>query len=89
MPASLDLIGVSFEPALIATGHAGRALQVRIARTGVLFATLAVLMPYLGTMGAALGMVASAILGLGLSAITTRKALAKAQKLSDTLTNRP
>ena len=83
--ASLDLIGVSFEPALIATGHAGRALQVRIARTSVLFVTLAVLMPYFGTMGAASGMVASSILGLVLSVLATRKALAKAPRQSTAL----
>lgn len=69
--AALDLIGVSFEPALIATGHAGRALQVRIVRTCALFVALGLLMPRLGALGAAWGMVISSAFGLVLAAMTT------------------
>lgn len=75
--ASLDLVGVSFEPALIAIGQAGRALQIRIVRTIVLFGALYVLTSSFGTMGAAIGVLASAAFGLVLSAIATRNLTSK------------
>ncbi|WP_234930812.1 lipopolysaccharide biosynthesis protein [Gluconobacter japonicus] len=80
--ASLDLIGVSFEPALIATGHAGRAFQVRVVRTLALMAGLGLLMPDLGAMGAALGMLVSSALGLALSAFTVWWSVARREQIS-------
>ncbi|MFT8674542.1 MAG: oligosaccharide flippase family protein [Acetobacter sp.] len=74
--ASLDLIGVSFEPALIATGHAGQALKVRVARTCVLFAALALLIPHAGIKGAAWSMLISSAVGLALSGMTVWRAVA-------------
>ncbi|WP_275690712.1 lipopolysaccharide biosynthesis protein [Gluconacetobacter azotocaptans] len=76
--ASLDLIGVNFEPALVATGHAGRAFQVRCVRTLALFGMLALLMPHFGTMGVAFGILVSSLFGLVLLAITAWRAVTRA-----------
>lgn len=73
--AALDLIGVNFEPALLAIGHAGRALRVRLIRTLVLFAGLGAFMPHFGTMGVAVAMVMSSLLGLMLLAAAAWRAV--------------
>ncbi|WP_331000113.1 lipopolysaccharide biosynthesis protein [Acetobacter garciniae] len=75
--ASLDLIGVSFEPALLATGHAGQALKVRLVRTFILFAALGLLMPRIGIKGAAWSMLISSAVGLALSGLAVWRAIAK------------
>lgn len=62
--AALDLGGVSFEPALIATGRAGLALKLRIAVAASLLVLLLILLPRLGTVGAGIATVSASILGL-------------------------
>jgi O-antigen/teichoic acid export membrane protein len=62
--AALDLGGVSFEPALIATGRAGVALKLRIVVAATLLILLLILLPRLGTVGAGIATVSASILGL-------------------------
>lgn len=64
--AALNLGGVSFEPALMATGRAGTALKLRLVTTVVLMTLLFVLLPPLGTIGAGIAAVTGAILGLAM-----------------------
>ncbi|WP_224777887.1 lipopolysaccharide biosynthesis protein [Gluconobacter thailandicus] len=80
--ASFDLIGVSFEPTLIATGYAGSALKVRLARTLVLFAAFAVLAPFWGAMGAAWSTMISSLLGLLLSGWAVWRAVGSQSRMS-------
>lgn len=53
MAAALDLGGVAFEPALLATNKAWLAFRLRAAAAVLMFALLAVLLPLYGTWGAA------------------------------------
>jgi O-antigen/teichoic acid export membrane protein len=57
--SALDLASVVFAPALTAMGKQGRVLLVRICANLCLFGSLAVLLPWLGTSGAALAMIAA------------------------------
>jgi O-antigen/teichoic acid export membrane protein len=60
--AALDLGGSSFEPSLMATGHAGAAFRLRIYSTILQAILLAVLLPTWGVTGAALAtLIASAL----------------------------
>lgn len=62
--AALDMVGVSFEPALMATGRAGKAFKLRLIVTFFLLVLIAVLLPTWGAMGAAAATLVSSILGL-------------------------
>jgi O-antigen/teichoic acid export membrane protein len=62
--AALDLAGVSFEPALLATGRAGLVLKLRLLVTVLLVALLVILLPPISTMGAAIATLAAALAGL-------------------------
>jgi O-antigen/teichoic acid export membrane protein len=53
LAAALDLASVVFAPALIAMGKPGQVLLVRLSANLCLFGSLAFLMPWLGTTGAA------------------------------------
>lgn len=67
LAAGLDIMAVGFEPVLLGTGHAGRALRIRMAATVVLFAGVILLMPKLGVIGAgAASLIASAVALLAL-----------------------
>ncbi|MCA1652621.1 MAG: lipopolysaccharide biosynthesis protein [Sphingomicrobium sp.] len=73
--AALDLGGVSFEPTLMATGHAGVAFRLRLAKALVLLGLLAVLMPRIGALGAALAMAGGSAIGLALFGASARHAV--------------
>jgi O-antigen/teichoic acid export membrane protein len=67
LAAGLDIMAVGFEPVLIGTGHAARALRIRMASTAMLFAAVILLMPPFGVIGAgAASLIASAIALLAL-----------------------
>ncbi len=73
--AALDLGGVGFEPALMATGRAGLALRLRLATSLVLAVLLACLLPLLGAPGAALAILGSSAVGLALFGLAARRAV--------------
>ncbi len=62
--AAVDLAGVSFEPALIARGRVGQALRVRAVVALCLLLALALLLPALGTLGAAVAVLAASATAL-------------------------
>jgi O-antigen/teichoic acid export membrane protein len=62
--AALDLAGVTFEPALLATGRAGLVLKLRLLLTVLLIALLFILLPPMSTMGAAIATLAASLAGL-------------------------
>jgi O-antigen/teichoic acid export membrane protein len=62
--AALDLAGVSFEPAMLATGKAGLVLKLRLLVTVLLVALLIVLLPPMSTMGAAIATLVASLAGL-------------------------
>lgn len=62
LAAGLDIMAVGFEPVLMGTGHAGRALRIRVVSVIVLFAAVLGLMPTFGVLGAgAASLIASAV----------------------------
>ncbi len=61
---ALEVAGVSYEPALMTTGHAGKALRIRIFVTLTLAAALALLLPIHAEAGAAAAMLGASALGL-------------------------
>uniref|UniRef100_UPI0035CA3010 lipopolysaccharide biosynthesis protein n=1 Tax=uncultured Sphingomonas sp. TaxID=158754 RepID=UPI0035CA3010 len=72
--AAVQLIGVSFEPALMALGRTGALLVIRIAALLCLAVLLALLLPRIGIVGAALAMLADAIVGVALLGVVARSA---------------
>ncbi|HWI86478.1 MAG TPA: lipopolysaccharide biosynthesis protein [Sphingomonas sp.] len=62
--AALELGGTSFEPALMATGKARLALQLRLVSTIIQLGLLAALLPAYGVIGAAAATLAASFLGL-------------------------
>lgn len=73
LASSIDVAGVSFEPALVAQGRAKQAFRVRIVATICLLLALALLLPPLGTAGAAMGVLISSATALLLFRITSRR----------------
>lgn len=73
--ASIDVIGLSFGPLLMATGRATRALQITFATTLLLLASQMLLLPMFGPIGAAYANVGAAIFGLALMGWATRAAI--------------
>ena len=67
--AGLDIMVVGFEPVLLATGHAARALRIRIAAAFVLFAGLLLLMPAFGIIGAGIATLLASAVALALFAL--------------------
>lgn len=61
--ASIDLVGVSFEPLLMATGHPRSIVAIRLLNALFLLAALAVLLPRLGATGAATSNMIVAVTG--------------------------
>ena len=71
--AVIDLVGVSFEPALIATGKAGLAFRIQLVVTTALIAALLALLPGQGATGAGIALLISSALGFllkGLAALS-------------------
>ncbi|MGK2909813.1 MAG: lipopolysaccharide biosynthesis protein [Sphingobium sp.] len=73
--ASIDLVGVSFSPLLMATGRAGKALRITFITTIVLLALLTVLLPRFGTVGAAYAALCASVTGFLLMGWASRRAL--------------
>lgn len=71
--ASIELIGVSFEPLLMATGHARTSMTIKLINALFLFALLAVLLPRFGPAGAASANVMVAIAGIIAMGIAARR----------------
>ena len=78
LAAGLDIMAVGFEPVLLGTGHAARALRIRIAATLILFAAVGLLMPSLGILGAgAASLIASGVALLAF--VLSARAVARGQ----------
>ncbi|WP_336959797.1 lipopolysaccharide biosynthesis protein [Sphingobium aquiterrae] len=73
--ASIDLIGVSFTPLLMATGRASASLRITIVSSLLLLGLLTVLMPRYGTIGAAWASCIAASVGFALMLWASRRAL--------------
>lgn len=73
--AVLDLVGVSFEPALFAAGRAGTALLLRLVMMVTLVGLLVVLVPGMGPAGAAVAALVSSSVGLTLLGFAAWRAL--------------
>src|SRR3546814_16209159 len=61
--ASIDLIGVSFEPLLMATNHARKSVTIKLINAASLLCLLSILMPRFGLEGAAAAKVVVALAG--------------------------
>ena len=77
--AAVQLIGVSFEPALMAQGRTGTLLLVRVAALLCLGGLLALLLPRIGIIGAALAMLVDAIVAVALLGFFTRRTTTTAE----------
>ena len=75
--AALDLGGVSFEPALLATGRAGMVLKLRLIVTASLILLLVLLLPPMGATGSAIATLAAACIGLVLFGWSAWRAIHK------------
>lgn len=73
--AALDMVGVSFEPALMATGRAGKAFQLRVTVTLILLVLLAILLPMWGAMGAAAATLCASVISLFLFGFVSWRSL--------------
>lgn len=73
--AAIDLAGVGFEPALIAAGHAGQALAIRLASLAVLAIALWWLLPMMQERGAGLAIIAASFTNLSLFGIAAYRAM--------------
>lgn len=78
LAAAVDLVGVSFEPLLMATGRAAVSVRIRLFNAAVLLGLFALLLPGHGAMGAAGITLAISLLGLALMGLTARRALSDA-----------
>ena len=73
--AAVEMVGVSFEPALMATGRAGTAFRLRVVATLFLLIMMAILLPMLGARGAAFANLASSFFAVLLFGWFTRRAM--------------
>ncbi|HEV2080232.1 MAG TPA: oligosaccharide flippase family protein [Allosphingosinicella sp.] len=73
--AAVEMVGVSFEPALMATGRAGTAFRLRVMVTLFLLVMMAILLPALGARGAAFANLSSACFAVLLFGWFTRRAM--------------
>ncbi len=76
--AAVQLIGVSFEPALMALGATGTLLLIRMAALLCLLLLLALLLPKIGILGAALAMLVDAFVAVTLLRVFAQRAAARA-----------
>ena len=73
--AALDVGGVSYEPALMATARAGLAFWLRLIGTAMLLMLLAILLPTYGAIGAAIATLIASFVGLILFGVTAWRAI--------------
>jgi O-antigen/teichoic acid export membrane protein len=78
LASALDLASVVFAPALTAMGKPERVLLVRVGANLCLFGSLAILLPWLGTSGAALATIVASGAALGLFGATLWHAISRA-----------
>lgn len=77
--ASIDLVGVSFSPLLMATGRASLSLRIVFINTLVLLGMLTILLPRYGTIGAAYSSITAAVIGFCLMGWASRRAMREPQ----------
>ncbi|WP_445326648.1 lipopolysaccharide biosynthesis protein [Sphingobium sp. AN641] len=70
--ASIDLVGVSYRPLLMATEAAALSLRITLVTTMLLLALLTLLLPLYGPIGAAAANIAAAAVGFVLMALASR-----------------
>lgn len=75
--AAIDLVGVGFDPALIATGRAGRVAVLRLISTVVLLSLMFTLLPIFGAIGGAAAVLIATIFNLFLFTISTWRLMGK------------
>ena len=73
--AIVDFVGVAFEPALVASGQAGRSLRVQLLAATALVGLMVLLIPAWGALGAAAAVLAGSILTFALMAFAVRRIL--------------
>lgn len=73
MAASIELIGVSFEPLLMATGNPRSIVAIRLINALLLLTALALLLPRLGAAGAATSNLIVAVTGVLMLGIAARR----------------
>ena len=75
--AVADLMGVAFEPALIAMGRAGTSFRIQLVTAVLLVVSLVLLLQNYGTIGAAAAVLGGSILGFSLMALATYRAISR------------
>jgi len=75
--AAIDLCGFALEPALLAAGHAGRALIARAGAATIYILCLVLALDRWGAQGAALAAVAGSAIALSLSALFVQRVSAR------------
>lgn len=78
--ASIEVIGVSFEPLLMATGHPRSIVAIRSINALLLLTALAILLPRLGAAGAAISNLIVAVTGVFMLGIAARHYSRKMRK---------
>lgn len=80
--AAIEMVGVSFEPALMATGRASTAFWLRVVATIVLLAMMGILLPTMGARGAAFANLLASIFAVLLFGWFTRRAMMRKEESS-------
>jgi len=73
--ACIDLVGVSYQPLLMATDRASLSLRITLVSTGLLLGMQAALLPIYGTVGAASANIAASIAGFAMMGLASRRVL--------------
>lgn len=71
--ASIDLVGVSYEPLLMATNHARTSVVIKLINAALLLCLLFVLLPRMEAIGAALATAVVSVAGFALMGTAARK----------------
>lgn len=79
--AAIDLCGVALEPILNAHGYSGRVLAARTVGAVVYLLALVLLLPVIGTMGAAFGAIASSLVTRVVLALATVRMMRKTSRV--------
>lgn len=78
--ASIELVGVSFEPLLMTTGHARASVTIKLMNALLLFGLLAVLLPRFGPSGAAIANLIIAVTGFLMMGAAARRYTRRARE---------
>jgi O-antigen/teichoic acid export membrane protein len=71
--ASIDLVGVSYEPLLMATNHARTSVAIKLINAALLLCLLVILLPRMEAVGAALATVVVSVAGFALMGTAARR----------------